>query len=182
MRPHKTELARQALQTHGGVLGMRERRLLILCDGQRDLAELTRLLGQDAPAQVRHLLEAGYLSAQASVAAPAAPAPAPTPAPVSPPAAVNSGPAAGPRRSRVAAKVYLLGMLELQRAAEAAVHRQRLQSRLDDAELIDALGEALVFLRTQVAPTLAARISERLREVLPEDDLPRLDTTLSAAA
>lgn len=168
MRPLKTDLARQTLQSHGGALGMRERRALILCDGQRDLAELVRLLGEDAPLLVRRLVEAGYLALE-QPAAPSIAAAAPAPA------AAPASPAARPRRSLVAAKVYLLGMLELQRGEDAARHRQRLQSRLDDDALVDALAHALRFLQASVAPTLAARIRERLSEALPEEHLPRLE-------
>jgi hypothetical protein len=62
MQPRKTDLARTALQAHRAPLDMRQRRLLILCDGQRTVADLTGLLGQDAPAMVIQLVQAGYLS------------------------------------------------------------------------------------------------------------------------
>lgn len=178
MRPSKTDLARQILQSHTGTLGMRERRTLILCDGQRDLPELVRLLGQDAPILVQRLVQAGYLAmadsacvpAASSMAHPVAPAPAST----------------GPRRSLVAAKVYLSGMLELQRDEGARHHRERLQSRLDDDAMIDALAEALRFLEARMATTLAARIRERLLEALPDDAVRRFqdlsDASLDIAA
>ncbi len=178
MRPSKTDLARQTLQAHTGVLGMRERRTLILCDGQRDLAELVRLLGQDAPILVQGLVKAGYLTlpgtAPAHSTAPAAAAAVPTTATTSAPA--------GPRRSLVAAKVYLSGMLELQRDEGARQHRERLQARLDDEAMLDALGDALRFLEGRVAATLAGRIRERLFEALPPDDLQRmLDARMESA-
>ena len=44
MQPRKTDLARTALQAHRAPLDMRQRRLLILCDGQRSIAEATLLL------------------------------------------------------------------------------------------------------------------------------------------
>ncbi|MEL1262800.1 hypothetical protein [Pseudoxanthomonas putridarboris] len=170
MRPHKTDLARRTLQAHDGTLGMRERRALILCDGQRDLDELVRLLGQDVPDLVQRLAEAGYLSVQASAHAPSFAAPAP---------ATPARTQAGPRRSLVAAKVYALGMLELQRDDDAARHRQQLQSRRDDDALVEALVETLRFLESRVAASLAARIRERLAEVLPEEHLPRLGAATS---
>ena len=61
MQPRKTDLARTALQAHRAPLDMRQRRLLILCDGQRTVAELTDLLGQEAPAMVIQLVQSGYL-------------------------------------------------------------------------------------------------------------------------
>lgn len=56
MQPRKTDLARTALQAHRAPLDMRQRRLLILCDGQRTVADLTGLLGQEAPAMVLSLI------------------------------------------------------------------------------------------------------------------------------
>ncbi|MBD9468943.1 hypothetical protein [Pseudoxanthomonas sp. PXM01] len=169
MRPSKTDLARQTLQAHTGVLGMRERRALILCDGQRDIAELVRLLGQDAPILVQGLVKAGYLIIAGSAPAPSAAAAAAS----MPPITTNAAPA-GPRRSLVAAKVYLSGMLELQRDESARKHRERLLARLDDDAMLDALADALRFLEGRVAATLAGRIRERLFEALPPDDLQRL--------
>ncbi|MFS2043618.1 hypothetical protein ACEN9Z_06190, partial [Stenotrophomonas geniculata] len=75
MQPRKTDLARTALQAHRAPLDMRQRRLLILCDGQRTVADLTGLLGQEAPAMVIQLVQAGYLSTGTGATAPA-PSPA----------------------------------------------------------------------------------------------------------
>ena len=173
MRPSKTDLARQILQAHTGVLGMRERRTLILCDGQRDLAELVRLLGQDAPLLVQGLVKAGYLSAADGAQAAAAPSRIPAAAPAPP---------TGPRRSLVAAKVYLSGMLELQRDDSARRHRERLQARQDDDALLEATADALRFLEDRMATTLAARIRERVFEALPPGDLQRMHGLLAAQA
>jgi hypothetical protein len=178
MRPSKTALARQTLLAHTGTLGMRERRTLILCDGQRDLAELVRLLGQDAPLLVQRLVHEGYLTATALPPEPrAAVERIATPSMPAPP---------GPRRSLVAARVYLSGMLELQRDDGARRHREHLQSRLDDDAMLEALAHALRFLEARVATTLAGRIRERLLEALPEDAAHRLqdlsDAPLDIAA
>lgn len=169
MRPSKTDLARQTLLVHTGTLGMRERRTLILCDGQRDLEELVRLLGQDAPLLVQRLMHDGYLTSTATV-----------PSSAAGPAVERAPAATGPRRSLVAAKVYLSGMLELQRDDGARAHRERLQSRLDDDAMLEVLVEALRFLESRMATTLAARIRARLLEALPEDKAPRLQDLLDA--
>jgi hypothetical protein len=161
MRPSKTDLARTTLQAHGGTLGMRERRALILCDGQRGLDELVQLLGQDAPLLIQRLVRDGYLAASSSATATA-------PSPATPIAST------GPRRSRVAARIYLSGMLELHRDAEARQHRDRLQSRLDDDAMLEVLADAVRFLEGRVATTLAQRIRERLLEALPLEDVPLL--------
>lgn len=167
MRPSKTDLARTTLQAHGGTLGMRERRALILCDGQRGLDELVQLLGQDAPLLIQRLVREGYLAASSSATA-TAPSPATSTAPT------------GPRRSRVAARIYLSGMLELHRDAEARHHRDRLQSRLDDDAMLQALADALRFLEGRVATTLAQRIRERLLEALPLEDVPSLHARMAS--
>ena len=170
MRPSKTDLARTTLQAHGGALGMRERRALILCDGRRDLADLVQLLGQDAPLLVQRLIQAGYLVDAARLQTTtlgAVPATSHTTLPT------------GPRRSLVAAKVYLSGMLELQRDDGARHHRDCLQARLDDAAMLDALADAFRFLEGRVASTLAERIRQRLLEALPSDDLPRMHRLLA---
>lgn len=157
MRPQKTDLARQTLQSHRGSLGMRERRALILCDGQRDVAELVGMLGADAATLLQRLEEGGYLTGTI---------PAPAPAPPEPKA-----PPSTPRRSLVAARVYLAGMLELQRDEEAAAYRRQLQSCPDDATTVSALAASLQFLQSRVAVSLAHRIRERLGEVLPQEYL-----------
>ena len=98
MQPRKTDLARTALQAHRAPLDMRQRRLLILCDGQRTVADLTGLLGQEAPAMVIQLVQAGYLSTGTGATTPApstaaAVAPVPTPpaaTPAAPMAAVDA--------------------------------------------------------------------------------------------
>ncbi|MCH6482437.1 hypothetical protein MMG85_02480 [Pseudoxanthomonas sp. LH2527] len=175
MHPSKTDLARQTLQAHTGALGMRERRALILCDGQRDLAELVQLLGQDAPLLIQRLVSEGYLSIAGAARQPATPpavehAPTPAPAPAT----------TGPRRSLVAAKVYLSGMLELQRDDGARHHRERLLARLDDDAMLEALGDALRFLEARMATTLAGRIRDRLMEALPHEAAQRLQDLLDA--
>ena len=91
-------------------------------------------------------------------------------------------PSTGMRRSLVAAKVYLSGMLELQRDPEAAHHRGRLQARLEDEALLEALADAYRFLEGRVAPTLAGRIRDRLFEALPHAPLRRMQALLDARA
>lgn len=136
--------------------------------GRRDLAELGGLLGPDAADLVRRLVRDGYLAVPtpAAPASPAAPSPGHAPQP--------------PRRSLVAAKVYLSGMLELQRDDGARAHRARLQARQDDEALLENLADALRFLERRVAATLAGRIRERLLEALPEHDLPRMRERLDS--
>lgn len=162
MQPRKTELAHSALQAHRAPLDMRQRRLLILCDGHRDVAELTRLVGADAPAMVIQLIQGGYLSTAPAPEAEAQPFP---PADAGPPAAAATGER---RRSLVAAKMYLLDILQLQRhAAAAALHRQLRLAR-GDAETVVALRQALSRLPEMTSAGYAQRVHARVREALPE--------------
>lgn len=171
MQPRKTDLARTALQAHRAPLDMRQRRLLILCDGQRSIADLTGLLGQDAPAMVIQLVQAGYLSTgTAATAAP--PSPAPTAAPV-PPAPPSPAPAATPataverRRSLVAARIYVLGILEMQRHPQAAALFRDLQQARAESEVLQVLHSAMQMLPGLTSEGYCQRVRQRLLEALP---------------
>jgi hypothetical protein len=177
MQPRKTDLARDALQAHRAPLDMRQRRLLILCDGQRDLAQLTVMIGPEASAMVIQLIQAGYLVSTA----PAAPEPAVAPVVVASLAAAPA-PAASPvapvterRRSMVAARIYLLGILELQRHPQAAALLYALQQSRSDDQVIAALHSALDALPGLTSPGYCERVRQRLFEVLPESHLAQLE-------
>lgn len=70
MRLHKTPKAREMLTRNGPELSQLERRILILCDGRRDLATLLKMLGPEAYASVDVMRRQGYLDGSAPVAAP----------------------------------------------------------------------------------------------------------------
>lgn len=76
MRLHKTPKAREALASHGLVLSASERRILILCDGQRMRTAIETLLGGDTAGSIEVLIAQGYLAVDTSREAGAAPAPA----------------------------------------------------------------------------------------------------------
>ncbi len=188
MQPHKTAQARVALQSHSAPLSMRERRALILCDGQRDLSELTALLGSDAPALVMRLRLAGYLGH--AVLEPAAKPPWPARAAVVPvlvSAAMTAQPpvasrapapeaqATGTRRSLVAARLYLISMLELQRDPLATAQKKQLQACQDPDAIVAHLLAGVHCLQRVASTSLARRVRERLAEVLPETYLPHLE-------
>lgn len=174
MQPRKTELARTALQAHRAPLDMRQRRLLILCDGQRSIADLTGLIGQEAPAMVIQLVQGGYLE----TGAPAPPPPAPSP-PVAPrPTAAVAPtvvPAAAPapaapverRRSLVAARIYLLGILEMQRNPMAAALFRDLQQARAEEDVVKVLQAALQALPGMTSDGYCERVRQRLLEALP---------------
>ncbi len=164
MQPRKTDLARTALQAHRAPLDMRQRRLLILCDGQRDLPQLTAMIGPEASAMVIQLIQAGYLVSSAA-------------ADPTPPTA--AAPAAAPterRRSLVAARIYLLGILELQRHPRAAALLHALQQARSDEAVIAGLHTALEALPALTSPGYAERVRQRLLEVLPKEQVDGFQT------
>ncbi|MBN4957200.1 MULTISPECIES: hypothetical protein [Stenotrophomonas] len=166
MQPRKTELARTALQAHRAPLDMRQRRLLILCDGQRSITDLTGLLGQDAPAMVIQLVQAGYLSTGTGAAAPPPP-PAATvePQPATPAAAAAT--AVERRRSLVSARIYVLGILEMQRHPQAAALFRDLQQARAESEVLQVLHSAMRMLPGLTSEGYCQRVRQRLLEALP---------------
>lgn len=159
MQPRKTELARTALQAHRAPLDMRQRRLLILCDGQRSITDLTVLLGQDAPAMVIQLVQAGYLSTGTGAAAP------PPPPPATPAAAAAT--AGERRRSLVAARIYVLGILEMQRHPQAAALFRDLQQARAESDVLQVLQSAMQMLPRLTSVGYCQRVRQRLLEALP---------------
>ncbi len=174
MHPRKTELALSVLQAHRAPLDLRQRRALILCDGKRSLDDLSQLLGNDAPALVAQLIRDGYLLADAHDAPPAVPAPVAmaTPAP-----AAAAAPATERRRSIVAARIYVLDILALQRNPTAQQLHRQLQSSREEGETVNAIRLALAHLPAMTSDGYAQRVRGRLQEVLPE---PHLATVLQA--
>lgn len=166
MQPRKTDLARTALQAHRAPLDMRQRRLLILCDGQRSIADLTGLLGQDAPAMVIQLVQAGYLSTGTGATAPPPPsAAAVEPLPAAPVAAAAT--AVERRRSLVAARIYVLGILEMQRHPQAAALFRDLQQARAESEVLQVLHSAMQMLPGLTSEGYCQRVRQRLLEALP---------------
>ena len=172
MQPRKTVLAHSALQSHRAPLDMRQRRVLIMADGERTLQELTLLLGPDTPVLVRQLCEGGYLSGPAVSPGTTRALPAAAREPAATP--VPAARASGPRRSLAAARLYVLGMLELQRNELAAQLHRQLQAAHDDAATLMALLEAVRQLPRMTTASYAQRVHQRLAEVLPEERLPAL--------
>ena len=169
MHPHKTELGHTVLQTHRAALDLRQRRALILCDGKRSLAELSGMLGNDVPELIAQLRREGYLQADA---APAPPAAAPATAAVA--AALASAPAqasAERRRSMVAARIYVLDILALQRNPTAAQLHKLLQAAREEGDTVNALKLALSHLPAMTSAGYTERVRGRLQEVLPEAHL-----------
>src|SRR4249919_3363806 len=182
MRLGKTVKARDALAAgKAGALDLRDRRILILADGQRTREEVTAMLGADSAHAIDRLLREGYLgvpegAASIAAAVPFAPAPPPVvAAALAPAAAPRAAPApVRARRSLAAAKMYLLDMLQLQRNGEAAALRLAIQTTSDQEVLVDRLLEAMRHLLATSTPSYGARVLQRFSEVLPEENLARV--------
>jgi len=191
MLPRKTDQARTALQAHRAPLDMRQRRLLILCDGQRDLATLTALVGPDAPAMLIQLVRAGYLvTGGEAVEATAAVPPSMTSTTVAevasgtrPPSGSSDGnPGSERRRSMAGARLYLLGILEMQRHPRAAALLHDLQQARSDSTVVAAMQAALQALPALTSAGYTARVQQRLLEVLPREHQQAMQDTLSRHA
>lgn len=175
MQPHKTELGHTVLQTHRAALDLRQRRALILCDGKRSLAELSGMLGNDVPELIAQLQREGYLQVEAP-SAPPAKAPAADPATKLQPlaAAPATVPQQAPverRRSMVAARIYVLDILALQRNPTAAQLHKLLQAAREEGDTVQALKLALSHLPAMTSDGYTQRVRGRLQEVLPETHL-----------
>lgn len=108
--------------------------------------------------------------------APAAHAPTPTIAQATPAPATA---ARGQRRSLVAAKMYLIDMLQLQRHPDAVECKARIQFASGEDELLDAILDGLRMLHRTTSASYGQRIVARLGEALPEALLPALEQTLA---
>ncbi|WP_295958272.1 hypothetical protein [uncultured Xanthomonas sp.] len=165
MHPRKTALALAALQSHDAPLDMRQRRVLILADGQRSVEELATLGGRGADAIVQGLLEQGYLDDGRSVAATTVAASAPPPP-------------ADPRRALLNARMYLLDLLQLQRHPASPALQLQLRAAREEQDTLRAIALALRTMPEMTSERYAQRIRERVLEILPAS----LHGALTAAA
>jgi hypothetical protein len=201
---NKTDKAHAALRDgQNAGLSLQERRVLILTDGRRTLNAVMAMLGPDILPSIHRLMRDGYIGTAApamaasrislggtvagllraaaeAVQPPPAQAPGPTSAATPAQRAAPGGPEpppparSGTRRSLVAAKMYMLDMLQLQRDPEAIELRAEIQCTVDADALATALVRALHVLERLTPPSYSQRVAARLAEILPEGALPRL--------
>ena len=121
---------------------------------------------------------------RAAAAAPPAPAsPAPLQQSVVPaltPAATPPPARGGQRRSLVAAKMYLVDMLQLHRHPDAVELKARIQFTSGEPELLQAILDGMRVLQQLTNESYGQRIVARLHEVLPEPLLPELEAAAAA--
>jgi len=85
----------------------------------------------------------------------------------------------GQRRSLVAAKMYMIDMLQLQRHPDAVEHKARIQFASNDRDLLDAILSSLCTLHQLTSASYGQRVVTRLGESLPEALLPALAQTVA---
>ena len=205
-------MAHAALADRSDALSAFERRVLIICNGERSLEDVHGLLGPPAPAAVRRLLSEGYLASAAEQRGLLRAALStlrgtrgtgtgrelrdptdsgiPTPrnrataqeaiaSDARPPPEASGGPSAR-RRSVVAAKMYVIGLLQLQRNPEAAAQAAMLQTCREPEAIMAAIADALECIADSCNASYTRRVIERLEEITPGPLLPLLTRPRSA--
>ena len=69
----KTEAGRQALAARRGHMALRDRQIVLLCTGERNVVAMTEVFGPDTPADLRRLVAAGLIEAAEPTAWPHVP-------------------------------------------------------------------------------------------------------------
>ncbi len=192
---NKTPRAHAALADRSDALSAFERRVLIICNGTRSLDEVRALLGVEAAGAVRRLLAEDYLSGiavprgvlgQALTAIRGERRAGPVPVAPPPPRGVDQQPAPGTdpaparRRSVVAAKMYVIGLLQLQRNPEAVAQAALLQTCREPDAIMASIADSLDCIAATCTPSYTLRVLERLREITPEAQLAQLPHAPSA--
>lgn len=199
----KTEKARHALRDRGS-LSVQARQILILCDGIRSRQEIVGWLGDSAGGLIDSLLAQGLLHvhparASAPVSAPMhggalMPAVAETTwaqASLSP-LAVETLPArtgdcadavsaSVAKRSLAACKMYAVGILQMQRSAEAQALVGRLQRSSNERDLLHGVQDLLQFLQQKTNASYAQSVEKHLAQILPQVHWQTLQQRLALA-
>ena len=190
----KTEKARSELRPGVRTLGLRERSLLLLCDGRKSLMDLRPMFDGEGEQIVLQLVSRGYLepvgrkaafNAQASGTfeisttafqaiavqqAPAAVAPAPVPVP-----APTSADAFEGKRSLATTRMFLFDICERMFArrdpALAERLREALRSARDRETMLHAAREMIAEIERVAGHERADSISERIAMLLPSEAL-----------
>lgn len=172
----RTDKARNELLPGIRTLGLRERSLLLLADGNKSLLDINAVMGGQAEPIVLDLVRRGYLQSTARVAATrpmpvpvAAPSPAPTPAA----APVASTDSFDGKRSLATTRMFLFDICERMFArrdpALADQFREALRHAKDRDSMLAAGREMLAEIEKAAGPERADSISERIAMLLPPE-------------
>jgi len=116
---------------------------------------------------VIQLIQSGYLVTAADAPASTPPAPVTMTAPLAPPVMPASAAPVERRRSLVAARIYVLGILEMQRHPNAAALFRDLQQARAEGEVLRVMQSALQVLPALTSEGYCQRVRQRLMEALP---------------
>ena len=172
---YRSAAAAQALHTRCKSLSVQDRQILILANGRHSIDSLLRMMGEAARPAIVQLQQRGFLHSMDA------------PAPVVQTAAMptlgqgNTGhsSASSSKRSRAAAKMYMLDMLGMIRSSDSASLRVQLQTAQDDHDLALALRDALLFMRSQSSGAYADKAAQQLQAITPLEILQQLDAQCS---
>ncbi len=175
----RTEKARDELRPGMRTLGLRERSLLLMADGNKSLYDINAVMGGQAEPIVLDLVRRGYLETTAR-AATVAPAALPTPVAATPASAPSSAPmparAADPfegKRSLATTRMFLFDICERMFArrdpARAEQFREALRNAKDRESMLAAGRDMLAEIEKAAGPERADSISERIAMLLPPE-------------
>jgi hypothetical protein len=179
----KTDKGRHELQPGVRTLGVRERRLLLLADGRRTLAELRPAFGADCEEIALRLVQQHYLEPLAQTSAPAeltsAPVPlaaasAPAPLPTRAPETGASDSFEG-KRSLATTRMFLFDICERMFARRSPDLAESLREALRHARDRDTMLIAARLMISEIEQVAgyerADSISERIAMLLPPESV-----------
>ncbi len=173
----RTEKARDELRPGSRSLGVRERSLLLLADGNKSLLDMNTLFDGQAGPIVLDLVRRGYLQAQQAAQPAQLPrphaAPAPVVAPVAAPPLAGSTDGFEGKRSLATTRMFLFDMCERMFARRdpllAERFREALRNAKDRESMLAASREMLAEIEAVAGPERADSISERIAMLLPPE-------------
>lgn len=174
----RTDKARNELRPGMRTLGLRERSLLLLADGNKSLTDIDTLFDGQAEPIVLDLVRRGYLQAQPRRVGTAS-APAAAAAPVTPvataapqPASVSADAFEG-KRSLATTRMFLFDICERMFArrdpALAERFREALRAAKDRESMLAASRDMLAEIEASAGHERADSISERIAMLLPPE-------------
>lgn len=168
----RTDKARDELRPGMRTLGLRERSLLLMADGNKSLLDINAVMGGLAEPIALDLVRRGYLQTAARAAAPAVASPPPPPTPPAMPAPAAADPFEG-KRSLATTRMFLFDICERMFArrdpALAEQFREALRNAKDRESMLAAGREMLAAIEKAAGPERADSISERIAMLLPPE-------------
>ena len=158
----RTDKARDELRPGMRTLGLRERSLLLMADGNKSLLDINAVMGGQAEPIVLDLVRRGYLE---SAARAAAPAPAP--------ALASAADSFEGKRSLATTRMFLFDICERMFARRdplmAGMFREALRAAKDRDSMLAAGRDMLAEIEKAAGPERADSISERIAMLLPPE-------------